>query len=86
MARATFAANAAEPAPPEKPLTDGLDAFAAALEAAGVVPSAVEVSLHLDDWRHLARRLDEENPGTRVPGDIDWVEVGGIRYLVRFGD
>jgi hypothetical protein len=68
---------------PKRPLTDALEAFADALEAAGINPRLVEVSMPLSDWQHLARTLDEER-GSPVPGDIGRVELAGVRYLIRY--
>ncbi len=62
-------------------LTHALEGFADALEAAGIDPRTVEVSLLLSDWRHLARTLDDE--GTNPTGDIGRIELGGVRYLIR---
>ena len=62
-------------------LTHALEDFAEALEAAGIDPEQVEVSLPLFDWQHLARTLDEER------GELVYVgkkEFGVLRYLVRF--
>ena len=68
---------------PHAPLTDGLEAFAVVLEAAGIDPQVVEVSLPLSDWQHLARTLDDER-GAPVPGDIGKLEIGGVPYLIRY--
>jgi hypothetical protein len=71
------------PKPLSTPLTNTLEALADGLEAAGIDPRAVEVSLPLTDWQHLARTLDDE--GTNTTGDIGRIELGGARYLVSFG-
>jgi hypothetical protein len=63
---------------PPTALTGVLDAFADGLEAAGIDPRQVEVSLLLS-WQHLARTLDNE--GTNPTGRI---ELGSVRYLVMF--
>ena len=65
------------------PVTDGLEAFADVLEAAGIDPRVIEVSMPLSDWQHLARTLDDER-GAPVPGDIGKLEVGGVPYLIRY--
>jgi hypothetical protein len=49
----------------------------------GIDPRAVEVSLQLSDWQHLARTLDDEK--TNTTGDIGRIELGGVRYLTRYG-
>lgn len=67
---------------PSTPLTDALEALADALEAAGIDPRVVETSLPLSDWQHLARSLDNER-GDAV-SDIGKIEVGGVRYLIRY--
>lgn len=68
---------------PATPLTDALEAFADTLAEEGVNPHGVEVSLLLPDWQHVALTLEAER-GAPVPGDIGRIEVGGVRYLVRF--
>ena len=60
-----------------------LEAFADALEAAGVDPRLVEVSLPKSEWRHVAQTLEAER-GRPLPGDIGRVEVGGVPYLIRY--
>src|SRR4051812_16753162 len=70
----------------QKPPTDALNAFADALEKAGIEVRDVEVSLPIDDWQHLARTLDNEakNGAPAPSGDIGQVTISGVRYLVRF--
>jgi hypothetical protein len=66
-----------------KPVTTALENFAEALRKAGIDPALVAVSVPLGEWRTLARVLDEEK-GERVPGNSGQIEVGGVKYLVRF--
>ena len=48
---------------PSTPLLNALEAFADALEAAGVDPRLVEVSLPLSEWRHIAQTLEAGRGG-----------------------
>jgi extradiol dioxygenase family protein len=67
----------------KKPIVaDALTAFAEALENISIAPADVEVSLPLESWQVLARRLDEER--TEKAEDIGKLEVGGVRYLIRY--
>jgi hypothetical protein len=54
-----------------------LEAFADGLEAIGIDPGVVEVSLPLSDWRHLAQ--DQ----ARRAGARGKLEIGGVPYLIR---
>ena len=65
------------------PLLNALEAFADAMEAAGVDPRLVEVSLPLSEWRHVVQTLVAERGGP-LPGDIGRIEVGGVPYLLRY--
>ena len=67
---------------PSRPITDALEALADALEEAGINPRVVETSLPLTDWQHLARTLDNE--GTAAENDIGKIQIGGVRYLIRY--
>jgi hypothetical protein len=62
---------------PTTALTDALEAFSDALEAAGVDPRVVEVSLPLSEWRHVVQILEDE-AGNSLPGDVGRVEIGGV--------
>jgi hypothetical protein len=70
--------------PIKRPLTTALTDFADALEKVGINPEVAEVSLPLDDWRHLARVLDQERGDEpEVSNNIGRVRIGGVRYLIR---
>ena len=64
-------------------LTDALGAFADALNASGIDPRQVEVSLPVCDWRYVAREIEAER-GEAAPGHGNRIEIGGVRYLARF--
>jgi hypothetical protein len=64
-------------------LTNALDSFGHALKACGIDPHGVEVSLPVPHWRYIARQIETER-GDAAPGHADRLEIGGVRYLVRF--
>ena len=67
---------------PKPSVSAALTAFAEALDAIGIAPEDVEVSLPLEPWQKLARRLDEEQPDKAE--DIGKINVAGVRYLIRY--
>lgn len=72
-----------KPPPKSTPLTHALEAFADVLVEEGVNPRGVEVSLLPARLAARGAQLEAER-GEPVAGDIGRIEVGGIRYLVRF--
>ena len=63
-------------------VSDALTAFAEALERLGIESADVEVTLPLEGWQALGRRLDEELPDKAE--DIGTIDVAGVRYLIRY--
>ena len=66
-----------------RPVTEALESFAEELRKAGINPDLIAVSIPLDEWRKLARMLEQER-GEPVGANIGQIEIAGVKYLVRF--